>query len=136
MSLHSLWNNSRSLYDCRAVARIREGVVFSASGSLKVRLSNAESRTLNTEHRMEKLPAEGLEPTRPCGHWILSPARLPVPPRRLLEERDDTVSAQKLKSSDEKSTPDGALFAALLAQQLRGLAKAGADGSGKVLLLA
>ena len=32
-----------------------------------------------------KLPAEGLEPTRPCGHWILSPARLPIPPRRLLE---------------------------------------------------
>src|SRR5206468_575041 len=28
------------------------------------------------------LPAEGLEPTRPCGHWILSPARLPIPPRR------------------------------------------------------
>jgi hypothetical protein len=28
------------------------------------------------------VPAEGLEPTRPCGHWILSPARLPVPPRR------------------------------------------------------
>jgi hypothetical protein len=32
-----------------------------------------------------RLPAEGLEPTRPCGHWILSPARLPIPPRRLLE---------------------------------------------------
>src|SRR2546430_850559 len=29
-----------------------------------------------------KLPAEGLEPTRSCDHWILSPARLPVPPRR------------------------------------------------------
>src|SRR5216117_2567434 len=28
------------------------------------------------------LPAEGLEPTRSCDHWILSPARLPVPPRR------------------------------------------------------
>ena len=28
------------------------------------------------------MPAEGLEPTRPCGHWILSPARLPIPPRR------------------------------------------------------
>ena len=28
------------------------------------------------------LPAEGLEPTLPCGHWILSPARLPIPPRR------------------------------------------------------
>ena len=30
----------------------------------------------------KNLPAEGLEPTRPCGHWILSPARLPIPPRR------------------------------------------------------
>src|SRR4030095_3932356 len=29
------------------------------------------------------LPAEGLDTTRPCGHWILSPARLPIPPRRL-----------------------------------------------------
>src|SRR6266566_3624928 len=28
------------------------------------------------------LPAEGLEPTRSCDHWILSPARLPIPPRR------------------------------------------------------
>src|SRR5438477_6733599 len=25
----------------------------------------------------EDLPAEGLEPTRSCDHWILSPARLP-----------------------------------------------------------
>jgi hypothetical protein len=30
------------------------------------------------------LPTEGVEPTRPYGHWILSPARLPIPPRRLL----------------------------------------------------
>src|SRR5204863_2075142 len=29
-----------------------------------------------------RMPAEGIEPTRPCDHWILSPARLPVPPRR------------------------------------------------------
>jgi hypothetical protein len=29
-----------------------------------------------------ELPAEGIEPTRSCDHWILSPARLPVPPRR------------------------------------------------------
>ena len=27
---------------------------------------------------------EGIEPTRPCGHRILSPARLPVPPLELL----------------------------------------------------
>ena len=33
----------------------------------------------------QKLPAEGLEPTRSCDHWILSPARLPIPPRRLLK---------------------------------------------------
>jgi hypothetical protein len=26
------------------------------------------------------VPEEGVEPTRPCGHRILSPARLPVPP--------------------------------------------------------
>src|SRR5436190_21653272 len=26
---------------------------------------------------MGHLPAEGLEPTRSCDHWILSPARLP-----------------------------------------------------------
>ena len=29
------------------------------------------------------IPAAGVEPARPCGHWILSPARLPIPPRRL-----------------------------------------------------
>ncbi len=28
------------------------------------------------------VPEEGVEPTRPCGHRILSPARLPVPPLR------------------------------------------------------
>src|SRR5205085_6672873 len=34
-----------------------------------------------------RLPAEGLEPTRSCDHWILSPARLPVPPRRRAETK-------------------------------------------------
>jgi hypothetical protein len=32
--------------------------------------------------RLRLVPAEGVEPTRPCGHRILSPARLPIPPRR------------------------------------------------------
>jgi hypothetical protein len=45
---------------------------------------NVERRTSNVQYRTENLPAEGLEPTRPCGHWILSPARLPIPPRRRL----------------------------------------------------
>src|SRR5947207_11556319 len=30
-----------------------------------------------TRSDMGHLPAEGLEPTRSCDHWILSPARLP-----------------------------------------------------------
>jgi hypothetical protein len=29
------------------------------------------------------VPEEGVEPTHPCGYWILSPARLPVPPLRV-----------------------------------------------------
>ena len=31
------------------------------------------------------VPEEGVEPTRPCGHRILSPARLPVPPLRRMK---------------------------------------------------
>src|SRR5437764_11923590 len=97
--LHSVWNNSRSLHDYRALARVREGVVFNGVGArLKLALSNIERRTSNSESlreqashvecRTEELPAEGLEPTRPCGHWILSPARLPIPPRRLFERTE------------------------------------------------
>ncbi len=61
---------------------------------------DTKRRTLNIEHLIG-LPAEGLEPTRPCGHWILSPARLPIPPRRLFsrKERHDTIFAQKLNSA-------------------------------------
>ena len=33
--------------------------------------------------RRTQVPERGLEPPRPCGHWILSPARLPIPPLRL-----------------------------------------------------
>lgn len=38
----------------------------------------------NTYKSVEVLiiPAAGVEPARPCGHRILSPARLPIPPRR------------------------------------------------------
>jgi hypothetical protein len=46
----------------------------------------------NNSHKSPKNPiklhvsrvlVEGIEPTRPCGHRILSPARLPVPPHQL-----------------------------------------------------
>ena len=45
--------------------------------------SNIQRPTSNVQRSIKTLPADGLEPTRPCGHWILSPARLPIPPRRL-----------------------------------------------------
>jgi hypothetical protein len=38
------------------------------------------------------VPGIGVEPTRPCGHRILSPARLPVPPAR---HADSIASNQK-----------------------------------------
>ena len=38
---------------------------------------------IQQQQRLE-VPAEGIEPTHPCEYWILSPARLPVPPRRQL----------------------------------------------------
>jgi hypothetical protein len=51
-----------------------------------LRVRRARDRTLAAERVVFKsLPAEGLEPTRPYGHWILSPARLPIPPRRQRE---------------------------------------------------
>ena len=31
---------------------------------------------------LDLVPEKGVEPSRPCGHRILSPARLPVPPLR------------------------------------------------------
>ncbi len=37
------------------------------------------------------VPEEGVEPSRPCGHGILSPARLPVPPLRRREKAKGTV---------------------------------------------
>ena len=50
------------------------------------------------------MPAEGLEPTQPCGHWILSPARLPIPPRRLGKEQDDTIFEWNLNSATNCSS--------------------------------
>jgi hypothetical protein len=33
-----------------------------------------------TVYTVTVVPENGVEPSRPCGHRILSPARLPVPP--------------------------------------------------------
>ena len=87
----------------RQLSRPRENIVaialsiqaingdYTAQGSC---LSSHECRSLVPcenainflwqEMWLDGLPAEGLEPTRSCDHWILSPARLPIPPRRRL----------------------------------------------------
>jgi hypothetical protein len=57
--------------------------------------SNVERSRLNIP-TSKNLPAEGLEPTRSCDHWILSPARLPIPPRRRWES-ETTNPRAKLK---------------------------------------
>ena len=45
---------------------------------------NKEKKTRSENLVFNTIPAAGVEPARPCGHWILSPARLPIPPRRLV----------------------------------------------------
>jgi hypothetical protein len=44
---------------------------------------------------------EGIEPTRPCGHRILSPARLPVPPLEL-QRLWQISTPPRLRSSRER----------------------------------
>ena len=43
---------------------------------------NKEKKTRSENLVFITIPAAGVEPARPRGHWILSPARLPIPPRR------------------------------------------------------
>ena len=44
----------------------------------------ADSKGFFKQFRMSAncilVPRKGLEPSRPCGHWHLKPARLPIPP--------------------------------------------------------
>ena len=53
------------------------------------------------------VPREGLEPTRPCGHWYLKPARLPIPPPRHGPARDrHRPSARRhVSTSQNRSDP-------------------------------
>jgi hypothetical protein len=56
--------------------------MLSGGTQMSLHACNIERPTSNAQRSIKKLPAEGLEPTRSCDHWILSPARLPIPPRR------------------------------------------------------
>src|ERR1051326_5992904 len=64
-------------------------------------MPNIEHPTLNEKD----LPAEGLDPTRPCGHWILSPARLPIPPRRRFGK--EGAKEYKLRSEAQLANASG-----------------------------
>ena len=58
----------------------------------------------------EELPGVGIEPTRPEGHGILSPERLPVPPpRRALIVRAPGLRAAAARSGTSSPPPLGAL---------------------------
>ncbi len=53
----------------------REG--HAAATKNRTRAPVCQLRPNFAERTARKLPEVGVEPTRPCGHWILSPARLP-----------------------------------------------------------
>ena len=40
---------------------------------------------ISNDYRSLSVPGVGIEPTRHCYHWILSPARLPIPPPGQME---------------------------------------------------
>ena len=49
------------------------------------------------------VPKAGIEPARCCHHWILNPARLPVPPLRQVYQ----VSAEPIGSCIQRACPEG-----------------------------
>lgn len=49
---------------------------------------NRQSRTREYTSPHPKVVGEGgLEPPRPCGHWHLKPARLPIPPLARVDQQ-------------------------------------------------
>ncbi len=54
-----------------------------ATGQQKLRACKGIKVSSDFAAIFEVVLEEGIEPTRPCGHRILSPARLPVPPLEL-----------------------------------------------------
>ena len=59
----------------RPTKRIAMSKTPKENGPIRTRKGHSASHHL-------QVPERGLEPPRPCGHWILSPARLPIPPLR------------------------------------------------------
>jgi hypothetical protein len=55
-----------------------------------------------TSHNQGLVPGVGIEPTRPYGHGILSPERLPIPPPR--RTRNSTAVARRARRTNKKGT--------------------------------
>src|SRR5580692_784805 len=85
------------LYSCN----VREGKSISSA------ISNPRYlRAVPTGHQpptTHRLPTEGIEPTHCCQYWILSPARLPIPPRRLFARRQLLILLQRNASVNDAS---------------------------------
>src|SRR5437016_10828243 len=45
-----------------------------------------------------RMPKGGLEPPRACAHWLLKPARLPVPPLRRIELRKIEIEIRQVNA--------------------------------------
>src|SRR5438046_9551667 len=52
-----------------------------------VRLTLASTKSAANQPTCIVVPGEGIEPSLCCQNWILSPARLPIPPSRLIRAR-------------------------------------------------
>ena len=63
--------------------RVANRFALGMAGGLKNHAAHQpQTKLFRQRFGRKRMPAEGIEPTRSCDHWILSPARLPVPPRR------------------------------------------------------
>ena len=120
MHLCPIRDDTWGVHDHRAVARVREDVVFKCRRSVSLKLE-------------ARVPAEGLEPTRSFDHWILSPARLPVPPRRrqASSSYEAGVIPQALQTRSRDCKPCGGLSFADWCFQRERLDATHADGSLK-----
>ena len=86
----------------------KSGIGASSCATMQGKVCPDNIRFFLVNSSVERMPAEGIEPTRSCDHWILSPARLPVPPRRReeikLQNRNLSSSASRCaRRSDERA---------------------------------
>src|ERR1035438_7231643 len=66
--------------------------MITASRWQSCNIRRPDSRTHCGVSLLEMVRGTGLEPARPCGHWLLRPARLPVPPAPLYISISSIVS--------------------------------------------